>query len=1070
MDVDDLPLSIPVWLRCIRACHLAPHLGCHKLDGQDDTLNLELATLPNKEVILSHPLTGPELLNLGENLELASSLLCADHYTTTPPTVCYKSTLHRLSDGNSFRLETVILWKDSLMIPDILHFGDSGSRAFSKYILGEEPDAARCVHGSRTRRTFTGNQWAPRDFYNNVHIPPDTPSTSADIENGLVESQLYPFQRRAVRWLLEREGMQLQSDGRVVPLEKASESQLPVSFQQVTDADGRTCFASPLFMTITTGFSGLYDIEKDLKGGVLAEEMGLGKTIEMISLISLHRRPLYLGSTTPNVDSNGLRLSGTTLIITPPAILEQWKQEIARHSPTLHVFHYEGLRAHSKLSDKALIEKMSEHEIVLTTYNVLAREIYHSVEPPKRNMRHEKRFESRKSPLVQVSWWRVCLDEAQMVENGVSNAAQVARLVPRQLAWAVTGTPVRKDISDLFGLLLFLNYQPFCLGGTIWNRLCTSFQHVFKNITSTIALRHNKDRVRSELRLQPQKRVVITVPFTAIEEQHYAELYEQMCKECGFDASGAPDSDDFDPDDVRLIEKMRSWLTRLRQTCLHPEVATKNRRVLGTRGGPLRSIAEVLEVMIEQNDTQIRAEERSVLQSQVRRGQLLENAALRREALELWMISLERASQIVKECRDQLKQERRKSQTITDGLDQDTLAADAASDSDELDKNSRIVTYRQRLRAALEIQHMCKFFTGNAYYQIKTDPALTEPESEEFESLEKQEIEAYEAAKLIRKEMLTDISRKVDRYLASIRRKTNKREFVHIPTMKPRLEITGIESRRVFDKLEDFCDALNRHTTQFIEWRDIMIKLLSLSLIDQEEDAELEGNEYEKSTKHQDEMYVYMEALRAMYADRHDALTGQKNVLIAHEVKVGIIQAQKGEGPSPQLFRSVMATRSDFMPDPELGSLRGIITELRSLATSLDWQASGGSSRARTELEIVDSVLEHASKMAADQGKVSSNLEREVEMFRDTMNNRLEYYRQLQQISDTVAPYDEESVGKPLDQELYSSKLDQERKLDRKISALTAKRRYLLHLRDESGSDENSKICIICQSSFEVGE
>ena len=1049
---------------------MTTHLGPHKLDDQDDTLNLELATLPDKEVILSHSLTEPELLELGGHLELASCLLCADHYTKSPPTVCYKSTLHRLSDGKSLRLETVVLWQDSLVIPDILRFSDFECRAFSRYILGEEPDVVRSALQCRVRRKImSGKQWTPRDFYNNVHIPPDTPSTSADIKNDLVESQLYPFQRRAVRWLLEREGMQLQSDGRVAPLEKPSETQLPVSFHQTADADGRTCFASPLFMTVTSGFSGLYDIEKHIKGGILAEEMGLGKTIEIISLISLHRRPLYLGSTTPNVDSNGLRLSGATLIITPPAILEQWKQELARHSPTLHVFHYEGLRSHSGLSDRALIDRMSEHEVVLTTYNVLAREIYHSVEPPKRNMRHEKRFGSRKSPLVQVSWWRVCLDEAQMVENGVSNAAQVARLIPRQLAWAVTGTPVRKDVGDLYGLLLFLNYQPFCLGSTIWNRLCTSFQHVFKGIINTIALRHNKDRVRSELQLQPQKRVVITVPFTAIEEQHYAELYEEMCTECGFDTSGAPDSEDFDPDDPALIERMRRWLTRLRQTCLHPEVATKNRRVLGTRGGPLRSIAEVLEVMIEQNDTQVRAEERAILQSQLRRGQLLENAAHRREALELWMITLGRANQIVKESRDQLKQERRKSLTITDGLDQDTLAADAASDSDETDKNARIGTYRQKLRSALEIQHMCKFFTGNAYYQIKTDPKLTEPESEQFKSLEKQETDAYEAAKLIRKEMLADTSRKVDRYLASIREKMHKREFVHIPKLNPRLDIDGLESRRVFDKFQVFCEGFNSHTAQFIEWRDIMASLLSLSLIDQEE-TELEGDEYEKSTKHQDEMYVYMEALRAMFADRHDALTGQKNVLIAHEVKVGIDQAKKDEGPSPQLFRSVMKIRSDLMPDPEVGSLRAIITELRSLATSLDWQANGGSSRARAELEIVESVLNRASKMAADQGKVSSNLEREVEMFRDTMNNRLEYYRQLQQISDTVAPYDEKSVGKPLDEKLYRVKLNEESKLDQKISTLTAKRRYLLHLRDESGSDENSKICIICQSTFEIGK
>jgi len=91
-------------------------------------------------------------------------------------------------------------------------------------------------------------------------------------------------------------------------------------------------------------------------------------------------------------------------------------------------------------------------------------------------------------------------------------------------------------------------------------------------------------------------------------------------------------------------------------------------------------------------------------------------------------------------------------------------------------------------------------------------------------------------------------------------------------------------------------------------------------------------------------------------------------------------------------------------------------------------------------------------------------------MFRDTMNNRLEYYRHLQQISDTVAPYDEENAGKPMNEDLFASKLKQEEKLESKISSLKSKRRYLIHLRDESGSEDSSRICIICQSSFEVGK
>lgn len=942
--------------------------------------------------------------------------------------------------------------------------------SMSKFVPQAEPDAP--LNFQLHRPKLHSSECSPREFYDNVHVPEDTSSSSAEIKCDLIRCQLHPFQRRAVRWLLQREGVELDPDGQVVPIEKTQNDDLPASFVKIKDVNGRVCFASCLYSAVTTDLSRWYDASKQLKGGILAEEMGLGKTVEMISLICLNRWRPPTEKERPSVKGGGLRESGATLIITPPAILDQWKQEIESHAAGLRVLHYTGFQQYQDLSNEELIDMIAGHDIVLTTYNILSREVHFAEDAPQRNLRHERKFERKKTPLVQMLWWRVCLDEAQMVESGVSNAAKTARLIPRQNAWAVTGTPLRRDMSDLFGLLVFLHYVPICNSNRLWDRLCGCFKPVLANIINTIALRHNKDHVRNELRLPPQKRVVITVPFTAVEEQHYGELFDQMCEECGFDATGSPLKPDWDPNDPVTVEKMRSWLTRLRQTCLHPEVSPSNRRALGAKNNPLRSVAEVLEVMIDQNETQIRAEERSLLLSQLRRGQLLENAMRHQEALDLWKSALQHASAIVQECRNQLESEREKYRTTVAGVDRDAAAIDPSTnvDGEDVDKNTCIGTYRQKLRVALEVQHICIFFTGNAYYQVKTNPKLTAPDSEEFRDLEKREVEAYEAAKQIRKEILAEVSEKVGRYMKTIKQKVQKKALVHIPKMKPSLYSRGVEAQRLLDRFEDLCTAMNEHSAQYNKWRDVMTKLLLQSLIDQEEDEELKGDEYEKSTKHQDEMYVYMEALRAMYADRSDALTGQKNTLIDHEVKGGIMLAQKGEGPSPKLFLTVMDTRSQLKPDPELGSLRGIINELRGLATTLEWQESGGSTRARTELEIVNVVLRNASHMAAEQAKVLSNLEREVEVFRDTMNSRLEYYRQLQQISDTVAPYDEESVGKPLNEALFTKMVQDEAGIDTKISALRAKRRYLIHLREDRESDKGSSLCVICQSNFEIGQ
>ena len=171
---------------------------------------------------------------------------------------------------------------------------------------------------------------------------------------------------------------------------------------------------------------------------------------------------------------------------------------------------------------------------------------------------------------------------------------------------------MKKDARDLFGLIDFLQCRPYCDFPThVWERLVRQHKHIFKGIFRTIALRHTKHQIKDDLQLPPQRRVVITVPFTQIEEQHYATMFGQMAEDCGLNLDGTPRTDDWDPDSPATIERMRNWLIRLRQTCLHPEVGARNRRALGGKG-PLRTVGEVLEVMIEQNDVATRLEERTV--------------------------------------------------------------------------------------------------------------------------------------------------------------------------------------------------------------------------------------------------------------------------------------------------------------------------------------------------------------------------------------------------------------------------------------------------------------------------
>ncbi|KAL9131849.1 MAG: hypothetical protein Q9217_000295 [Psora testacea] len=906
--------------------------------------------------------------------------------------------------------------------------------------------------------------WSPRDFYDNVHVPgnngpPDLPTVKE------LQCTLYPFQKRAVHWLLERERS---STVRA----KDDACGLPHGFIRTADADDRGCFMSCFLGLATTNEDLVQTSVQTLRGGILAEEMGLGKTVEAIALICLNQQ-----DASHKVDlrrSEPLPGSPATLIITPPAILQQWKDELQTLAPSLKVMNYDGLRVEgSKSTHAELVQKCLTHDVVLTTYHVLAKEI-HYAEVHERNLRHEKKYENSLSPLTQIHWWRVILDEAQMMESGVSNAAKVASLIPRQLAWCISGTPARAA-KDLLGLLIFLRLQPYCHLPKHWDRLVTHHRDIFRAIFREIALRHTKAQIKKDIQLPIQRRIVITVPFTQIEEQHYSSLFQQMADESGLDPQGGPLHESWNSEDSQTIEKMRSWLLRLRQTCLHPEVGSRNRRALGNGRGPLRTVAEVLEVMIDQNDTAARTEERNLLLSQLRRGQIHEHAKQSQQALDIWLATLSEAKAIVRDCRQQLEAKL-----------QDLSIEDATTKSDDEDAEAAVVirigAHRQRLRAALEIEHMSTFFVANAYYQIKIKEmsAITaegnaqkeqnltsQPLSEHAKELERKEESFYEKAKSLRRELLLETRKKADKLITKVKAKARQQSFVHFPAIAGPKDRGGIQARPFFERIERLLAALQSQTTQLLAWRARATELLTIPLVD-EEDTDLQGDEYETSTKQQDEVYVYVDALRAVVSDRHDVLTGQNNTLIEHEMRISFLEAKEGRGHSPLLLMQLLKRRQELKPDKKVGSVRGMIIELRELKTNLRGSVERSNARAAAESIIVNSLLQSLHQISTEQTKVMTKLDKEVELFKDTMNLRLAYYRQLQAISDQVAPF-EEDMTEDVRNAAVLNKRQAEDRMKARLATLKSKGRYLVHLRDEAKDMQPQRTCIICTSPFETG-
>lgn len=71
---------------------------------------------------------------------------------------------------------------------------------------------------------------------------------------------------------------------------------------------------------------------------------------------------------------------------------------------------------------------------------------------------------------------------------------------------------------------------------------------------------------------------------------------------------------------------------------------------------------------------------------------------------------------------------------------------------------ARLGVFRNRLRIALEIEHVAIFFRANAYFQIKSNKEMTKPDSPEYQELERLEMGGYEHAKKLRREILQEVS------------------------------------------------------------------------------------------------------------------------------------------------------------------------------------------------------------------------------------------------------------------------------------------------------------------------
>jgi SNF2 family DNA or RNA helicase len=267
--------------------------------------------------------------------------------------------------------------------------------------------------------------------------------------------------------------------------------------------------------------------------GILADDMGLGKTLQAITAMTQFKEN--------HPDS-------VSLVVCPTSLIYNWYEEIFKFNPKLKVLPVEG----TPVQRKKLIDKVLDHDIVVTSYSLLQKDIEH---------------------YKQNSWGYVFLDEAQYIKNrGTRNAKSVKMLSASHKA-ILTGTPIENSLDELWSLFDFL--MPGLLSS--YDRFVEKYvrntgiptgesMEVLRKKVSPFILRRMKKDVLSEL--PPVSEIIYRCHLSDLQK----ELYKSYANSAREELSKLVHKEGFDKVQIQVL----ATLTRLKQICCHPAIFAKD--------------------------------------------------------------------------------------------------------------------------------------------------------------------------------------------------------------------------------------------------------------------------------------------------------------------------------------------------------------------------------------------------------------------------------------------------------------------------------------------------------------
>ena len=310
--------------------------------------------------------------------------------------------------------------------------------------------------------------------------------------------------------------------------------------------------------------------------------MGLGKTIEMLSLIHSHKsdpapKSPWPASRPPKVQhaSSEVELAPcTTLVVAPMSLLAQWQSEAEKSSApgSMKTLIYYGTDKNVNLQVLCSgTNADSAPNLVITSYGTVLSEfssIYSG---------GDSRGDS--GGLYSVKFFRVILDEGHHIKNRASKTARACYELSAQHRWVLTGTPIINRLEDLFSLVRFLRVEPWS-NFSFWRTFITvPFESkdfiraldVVQTVLEPLVLRRTKDMKQSDgtpLVPLPVKRVIIEEIELSKQER---EVYNHILMRAKRTFTSNVEAGTV----MKAYTTIFAQILRLRQSCCHPALVRR---------------------------------------------------------------------------------------------------------------------------------------------------------------------------------------------------------------------------------------------------------------------------------------------------------------------------------------------------------------------------------------------------------------------------------------------------------------------------------------------------------------